>query len=120
MKMHVLAGVGGTFKVVMHEPTPAGNNSAGFPWSQAIVESGKARSMLRVGNPATIPGTITQSELDSIQAGTTLEASFNFTPNPNHTPAQMQAALDVEGAAAISDMINRYAVELKWYGLTRT
>jgi len=105
-----------TYRIVVHEVTPAGNNSAGVTWVSAIVASGRNQSILTVGNG---PGQIGQNEMNSILAGTVIEASFEFQDDPAWSPAERTAALDQVAGQTIAEMLAQYSADLKWYGATR-
>ena len=116
-KIHVLTGNQNTFTAVVHIATPAGNNSAGVLWSDAIKNSGRAKSVMTVGSG---PGQITQSELDSIIAGTTIEGVFVWGDDPSFTNTQRLADLDLRATQLTNDLLAQYGQELKYFGFTRT
>lgn len=118
MRLHVLGqSEPGSYTIVVHQATPAGNNSAGFSWASVLVAAGKAQSVLTVG---TGPGQTTQAEIDAIEAGTIIEGVFGFTDNPAWSPAQRNSELDAQATARLSNLVDRLASELKWYGATRS
>ena len=118
MRLHVLAGnTRGDYTVVLHQPTPAGNNSAGHSWASVMVASGRAQTVMTVG---TGPGQTTQAEVDAILAGTVIEGVFGFTDNPAWSTAERLAELDAVATARLANLVDRLAAELKWYGATRS
>lgn len=114
--IHLLTNGGGAYNVVIHIATPVGNNSAGFLWSDCIKNSGRNSTSLSVG---TGPGQITQAEADQIAAGTLIEASMQWGDDPSLSNAQRLAALDVAASHLSSDVLARYAADLKYFGLVR-
>jgi hypothetical protein len=116
-KIHVLQGAGlNTFTVVVHATTPAGNNSAGTAWTDAIKNSGRATSILTVGTGA---GQIQQNEMNSITNGAIIEGSFQWGDDPNWNNTQRTADLDLRAQQLIDELLARYAQDLKYFGFTR-
>lgn len=117
-RLHVLSGdpTSGAYTIVVHDATPAGNNSAGFSWSSVIVASGLATTIMAEG---TGPGQISTAERASVLAGTTLEGVFSFTDNPAWNNAQRNAALDAMATQVIAELQARLGARLKFWGATR-
>jgi hypothetical protein len=116
-KIHVLEGAGhNLFTVVVHANTPAGNNSAGTSWADAIKNSGRATSILTVG---TGPGQIQQNEMNSITNGAIIEGSFQWGDDPAWSNAQRTADLDIRAQQLVDELLARYSQELKYFGFTR-
>jgi hypothetical protein len=116
-KLHVLAGAGANFTVVIHQATPAGNNSAGFPWSAILIAAGRNVSVLTVGSG---PGQITQAEMDGIAAGTIIELVSGVTELPTWTNATIRnAEIDAQAAVMMSSQLAKLSQEFKWYGAER-
>lgn len=116
-KIHVLAGgQNGVYTVAVHATTPVGNNSAGVSWAQAVQASGRATSILTVGNGA---GQIGNAEMNQITAGTIIEGVMQWQDVPGATPAELQADLDLRATQLVNELLARYAVELKYFGFTR-
>lgn len=91
--MHVLTGNGGTYRVALHFAVPAGNNSAGIAWSDALVNSG-------IGGTTELPdgdgtgGTIGATEKAAVQAGTIFERIPELRIESSGTSgAKVQSAL---------------------------
>jgi hypothetical protein len=118
MKVHVLTGDGVTYTIVVHAAVPAGNNSAGFTWKQALVNAGLNTTIMQPGNPATQPGMALQTEIDSILAGDVIEGVFAFTAG-ELSGAALTAALDLQATQTLINLSARLAAQLKWYGATR-
>ena len=117
-KIHVLSGAGpNVYTVVVHAPTPAGNNLAGISWATAIQNSGRAISQLAVGTGA---GQITQAELNQVTAGTVIEAALQWGDNPAWTNVERQADLDLRATQLVGEVLARYQQDLKYFGFTRT
>lgn len=116
-KIHVLTGGGpNVFTVVVHADTPTGNNVAGMPWTDVIKNSGRATSQLTVG---TGPGQIQNNEMNAITNGTIIEGSFQWGDDPTWTNAQRQADLDLRATQLVTELIDRYQRDLKYFGFTR-
>lgn len=116
-KIHVLEGSGiNTFTVAVHAATPAGNNAAGTLWADAIKNSGRATSIMAVGNAA---GQITQAEMNQVQGGTVIEGVFQWGDDPAWTNAQRQADLDLRATQLVTELLARYQQELKYFGFVR-
>lgn len=117
-RIHILRQVGSnTYEAVVHEPTPAGNNSAGVPWATAIKNAGIASTVMTQGSGA---GQISVAEANSIIAGNTLEGQFHFQDDPNWTATERNTQLDHTASQAIADLVERYRSLLRWFGATRT
>lgn len=117
-KIHVLttSGSANTYQVVVHDPTPAGNNSAGILWSDAVKNSGRAKTVMTEGSGA---GQITTVEKASVEAGTTLEGAFEFLDDPAWNATARNAALDAKASACVAGLESDLAKALKWFGATR-
>lgn len=117
-KIHVLSGSGNNvYTVVVHAPTPAGNNSAGTLWADAIKNSGNATSAMTSGNG---PGLITIAELNQVQAGTVIESTFPYEDDPTRTVQQRLDDIDLRASQMVADLLARYQRDLKYFGLVRT
>ncbi len=115
-KIHVLEGGNNLYHAVVHGPAPNGNNAAGVAWSVAIANSGRAISVLPVGNG---PGQIAQAELNQVQAGTVIEGQFTWQDDPSWSPVERAADLDLRANQIIADLTARYQAELNYFGMTR-
>lgn len=116
-KIHILTGNGGNiYTAVVHSPTPAGNNSANVPWSDALKNSGMATTILPVGNGA---GQNTQSEANQIAAGSVFETVVVYEDDPNRTNAERLADLDLRASQAVAENSADIQRKLKFFGLTR-
>ena len=78
---------GKTVRVVMHIPTPAGNNLAGKAYAQAIIEDADASKV------SVVPG-IGAAEVTALANGTLAEREVNFSTSLGATNAVKQAQLD--------------------------
>jgi hypothetical protein len=117
-KIHVLAGgSNNVYTVVVHAPTPAGSNAAGVLWSDALKNSGRAKSILTVGNG---PGQITQAEMNQVTSGSLIEGNFQWGDDPNWDNATRQSDLDLRATQLTNDLLAQYGAELKYFGFTRT
>jgi hypothetical protein len=110
------AGGGDVFNVVVHIATPAGNNSAGVLWTDAVKNSGRNTSVLSVGNGA---GQITQAEMNTLTAGTIVEGVMQWQDDPSLSNAQRIAALDAAANQLGTELLARYSQELKYFGFVR-
>ena len=116
MKIHVLTIERGRGRLVFHIPIPAAINSAGFPYRDALVASGKGgTSQLTEG---TGPGQITTAELTQIQAGEVLEVPHTIRVYSTSSGG-LGAYLDSEWVRIQGITQAQLAEELEWYGLTR-
>jgi hypothetical protein len=116
-QVHVLDYTDGRYRCVIHTETPAGNNSAGFPWSTLLLVKGySGRTILSEG---TGPGQITPEEKAEIVAGTILEFEVNIVGSATMTGADLQALLVAEAPAIINAQKARWAQELRFYGGTK-
>ncbi|MDE2467766.1 MAG: hypothetical protein KGL35_03250 [Bradyrhizobium sp.] len=100
------------YQCVIHTPTPAGNNSAGFSWASCLVAAGLNATILGVGSGA---GQQTQAEHDAVVAGTTIEIVRTFSIAGNNANATQVAALRDQVA---TDYVNYLGHVLKWFGFT--
>lgn len=118
-KLHVLeaSGVPNMYRVILHEATPVGNNSAGVSWASALVGSGAAKTRMIEGSG---PGQITTAEKAAVEAGTTVEGEFYFQDNPGDNAATRNAALDTHATRYLAILQAEIAIKLKWFGATRT
>jgi len=115
-RIHVQRRVGlNTYDCVVHSPTPAGNNSAGFSWQTVLVNSGLNVTRLAPGNGA---GQIAQAEANQVSAGSVIETSFVWEDDPTWTNAQRLADLSIRADQAVSAALASYADLLKYYGAT--
>jgi hypothetical protein len=116
MRMHILQATGpNLYSVVVHAPTPAGNNSAGVAWSTAIQNAGLAGTSMETGNGA---GQISTNEANQVAAGTVIEAQFAWGDDPNWTTAQRLADLSLRATQAVDEVLAAYSAKLKWFGQT--
>lgn len=115
-KLHVLGGSGDEFLVVVHGPTPAGNNSAGFAWSTLLVNAKRNTTIMTTGSG---PGQITTAEANSIAGGTVIEGVFGFTDDPTMPAADRNALLDLIATQTLALHQSRLSQELKWWGAVR-
>lgn len=113
-KLHILEQTSlNTYNVVVHAPTPAGNNSAGFSWTQVLANAGLAVTRMTVGNG---PGQISQNESNQVANGSIIEASFVWQDDPNLTNQQRQDDLQLRATQAIDDVTEQFKQRLKLYG----
>jgi hypothetical protein len=116
-QVHVLEYSEGRFRIMIHTATPAGNNSAGFPWSTLLLQRGySGRTGMTVG---TGPGQIDPAEKAQILAGTLLEFELRLEADPTLTGAQLQTLLQAQAPALITAQLGQWQQELKWWGATR-
>lgn len=112
--IHVLSGgTANRYTVVVHASTPAGNNSAGVSWSDAIKNSGRNTTIMTVGNGA---GQIAQNEANNVIAGTVIEGTFQWDDNPAWTNQQRLDDINARATILIAELQTRYAAELKYFG----
>jgi hypothetical protein len=115
-RMHVLQASGNNvYSIVVHAPTPAGNNSAAISWATALQNSGLATTQLVVGNG---PGQITNAESNQVLAGTLIEANFQWEDNPTWTNQQRLDDLNLRASQAVAAVTADYQARLKYFGHT--
>ncbi len=117
-KIHVLSvSINNVYTVVVHAPTPAGNNGAGVSWATAVQNSGRATSILTVGNGA---GQIGQNEMNQITSGSIIEGVLPWGDDPTWTNQQRLDDLDLRATQLTTELLARYQAELRYFGFTRT
>lgn len=115
-RIHILSGgTNNTYQVVVHAPAPAGNNGAGVPWADAIKNSGRAITIMPIGNGA---GQISQSESNSIAAGTVIEGTFVWGDDPSWTMQQRTTDLNLRASQLVAELLDQYQRELRFFGQT--
>jgi hypothetical protein len=101
-----------SYKVAIHFPTPAGNNSAGMSWKACALGSKMiGTTILEVG---TEPGNISQADHDIIIAGDTIEIIRSINPGLDPSNAAVVDACNV----CIAEYQANMARILKYYGHT--
>lgn len=117
-KIHVLeGGINGIYQAVVHVATPVGNNEASVSWADAIKNSGRAQTVMTVGNGS---GQITSNEANQVNNGAIIEGVFSWQDDPSWTVAQRIADLDVRAQQMADDLLRRYEAELRYFGFTRS
>lgn len=117
-RMHILQQTApNTYSVVVHAPTPAGNNLAGVPWATAIQNAGLAVSSLPVGSG---PGQITNAENVQVSSGSVIEAQFVWGDNPAWTNVERIDDLNLRAQQAVDAVVSEYQQRLKQFGRTVT
>src|SRR5262245_49402651 len=115
-RLHILEQSGlNLYRVVVHAPTPNGNNSAGVAWTDAIKNSGLAQTVLSVGNG---PGQITTAEANTVSNGTVIEAPFLWEDNPSWTNQERQADLNSRAINIVNEVTADLQRKLKFFGFT--
>lgn len=115
-RLHIMQQVGkDLYNVIVHAPTPAGSNSAGILWSDALKNSGLAVTSMPIG---TGPGQITTAESTQVAAGTVIEASFRWGDNPTWDSTTRLADLNTRAGQAVQAVLDDYGSRLKFFGLT--
>lgn len=111
MLVHVLeSSARGRYRVAIHTPMPAGNNSAGKSWKDCWIAAGMNTSILAVG---TAPGNTDTTERSSILAGDVIEFVTEI-------PAESGGATSASVAQMVNALITSYlsdvAARFKYYG----
>ena len=115
-RMHILQQTNpNRYDVVVHAPTPAGNNDAGVSFATAMVNAGLATTRMANGNGA---GQITTAEMNQVQSGALIETSFPWDDNPAWTNAERLADLNIRATQAVNAVIAEYSARLKQFGRT--
>jgi hypothetical protein len=102
----------GSYNCVIHTPTPAGNNSAGIPWSTVLVQVGLNVSVIPVN---AVPTGFQQlaAEQAAVVAGTTAEIVAALPlDSANATPAQVTVLVN----GLVSNWIAQMSAQYKWFG----
>lgn len=112
-RIHVMESSGlNNYRIVVHAPTPNGNNSAAVSWVTALANSGQG-TQLPVGSG---PGQISTSEANQVAAGQVIEASGSFTDDPAWNNAQRTAALVAEATKLVTEAQAELQKRLKFFG----
>jgi hypothetical protein len=115
-RIHVLQRTGlNTYDCVVHSPTPAGNNSAGFAWSAVLANAGLNVTRMATGTGV---GQITSAEAAQVAAGTVIETQFTWEDNPTWNNTQRLADLSTRADQAVAGALSQYAERLKFFGAT--
>jgi hypothetical protein len=101
------------YEVVVHSPTPAGNNSAGVAWSAVLVNGGNNASSLPIGAGG---GRISQNEANQIAAGTVFETKFSWGDDPAWTNPQRIADLELRAQQAVAEALTEFQKRNKFFG----
>ncbi len=117
--MHVLKGDGATWRVAMHIAIPPANNAAGIPWPLALVNSGRATTILPDGDGTA--GTIDATEKAAILAGDVLEHVEEFRIESGGSSAtEVLAALRQFYFAKLGQVTADLQRTLKYFGATES
>lgn len=116
-KIHILTGGNdGVYTAVVHITTPGGNNAANTPWPTAIINSGRAKTIMTTGTGA---GQIASAEAAQVAAGTVIEGVMQWQDTPSMSNAERLADLDAQATQLTNELLARWQVELKYYGIVR-
>ena len=116
MRLHILQEIApNLYDVVVHTPTPAGNNQAGIAWSVALVNSGLAVTSLPVGNG---PGQIASNEANQVTSGSVIETRFQWGDDPAWTDQQRIDDLNLRAGQAVAEVLAVYSAKLRQFGRT--
>lgn len=111
-KAHVLAADNGKkYTVVIHTPTPTGNNSAGKSWKNAGLSAGILGTTTLVEGSGV--GQITTAERNSIIAGDLVEIVAQF--NAESGGATLSSLTEMVDKI-ISEWQTNMTMKLKYYG----
>lgn len=125
-RMHILQQVSpNLYDVVVHVPTPAGNNAAGFAWSAVVAAAQSSRDKDGVViAPAssmitgTGPGQIDAAEAAQIAAGTVIETRFQWGDERGWNNTQRLADLNLRAQQAVDETLAIYAERFRQFGRT--
>ena len=108
------------YHIIMHLPSPGGNNSVGVAWSTALVNSGLGGSTsLPDGDGA--DGTISTAEKASIEAGTLYEHSKEFPAESGGTSnAELRASLREFHSQEKISVTALLQTQLRYFGHTES
>ena len=111
---HILERQGTTWHVVVHTPVPSGNNVAGVSWKTAFLNSG--RSGLTTMTEGSGPGQITTVEKATVLTGDVLELHLQVEVETGVNPT---ATLNELVPRMITDTLNEWRQDLRYFGMTR-
>lgn len=115
-RLHIREQAGNNlYNVIVHSPTPAGNNSAGAAWSSVIQAALAPTTQMTVGNGF---GQITNTEANAVAAGTVIETAFIWGDDPTWTTQQRADDLSIRAGQAVADAVAQLQARLKWFGMT--
>lgn len=115
-RLHILRQTSSNlYNVVVHAPTPNGNNLAGFTWAQAMAGAKYGQTTLEIGNG---PGQITNAEANQVTSGALIEAPFAWGDDPNWTDQQRAADLEIRAGQAVNEAVERMQFTLRHFGRT--
>lgn len=113
-RLHVMQANGiNQYDVVVHSPTPAGNNAAGRTWTEVLINSGLNVSTLPVGSGG---GRISNAENNQIIAGTVFETRFSWGDDPTWNNATRQADLNTRAAQAVEAAVAEFQKQMRFFG----
>jgi len=113
-RLHIREQTGpNIYNVIVHSPTPAGNNSAGVAWVAANLASNVSVTQMSIGNGV---GQITNAEANQVAAGTVMETAFQWGDDPAWTNAERLADLEIRAAQAVNDAVMTMQARLKQFG----
>ena len=117
--IHVMAGDGERWSVIMHFTVPDTDNVAGVNYRTALVNSGLGGSTAMVEGDG--PGQIATTEKEQIQTGVLCEHSFGFWVEGNGADAAVIRALLRKSYAREKALkIASLQSQLKYFGHTET
>lgn len=115
-RLHIREQAGNNlYNVIVHSPTPAGNNSAGTAWSSVIQAALSPVTQMTIGNGF---GQITNTEANAVAAGTVIETQFLWGDQPEWDNATRVADLNIRATQAVDDAVARIQERLKHFGRT--
>lgn len=111
--IHVLTGSGGFFQVVVHSPTPAGDNAVGVSYETALKNSGNNVTVMPIGSG---PGEITPAEATLVSCGAIIETRATWQVNPVWSPIEQQENLANFEKLTADDAAASCVANFKFFG----
>ena len=113
-RLHIREQTGpNLYSVIVHSPTPAGNNAAGNSWSSCILAASAPVTQMTIGNGV---GQITNGEANAVAAGTVMETAFQWGDDPSWTNQQRLDDLNLRATQAVDEAVSLMQARLKQFG----
>ena len=117
MKIHVLEQTESGYRVIVHRPTPPGNNSAQISWKNVLIGAGLNTTRMTEGAGAGQISTLEKSQIaagDVIELEATVRAESGGSSNMQIRDA-LTMLIDQQVTAHLAALQHKY----KFYGYTQ-
>lgn len=113
-RLHIREQVGpNLYNVIVHSPTPGGNNAAGNSWSSCILASSAPVTQMTIGNGV---GQITNAEANAVAGGTVMETAFQWGDDPTWDNPTRLADLELRATQAVNEAVALMQARLRQFG----